>query len=329
MKAATYDRYGAPEAVVRIADVPRPEPAPDEVLIRVAAASVNYVDVQFVRGRPKIVRLALGWPGPKVERVGMDVAGTVEAVGERVTRFAPGDAVFGTCRGAFADYVCTTERRLAAKPASVGFAEAASLPIAGLTALQGLRDRGGIGPGQKVLVIGAGGGIGTFAVQIARAHGAEVTAVCSGSKAELVRSLGASRVIDYAKEDFTETARGFDLVLDIAGVSFGRTRRVLKPGGILAPAGLIGAGYEPGTLWLIGFFARVLGSALTSRWRTTRFAMVSARARPEDLATLAGMVAAGQVKPAITRRYRLDEAAEAMRHLAGGHAAGKLIVEIG
>ena len=329
MKAAAYDRYGAPEDVIRIVDVPRPEPAEDEVLVRIVAASVNYVDVGLMRGRPKLVRLAFGWPRPRITRPGFDFAGTVEAVGDRVSRFAPGDAVFGTCPGAFAKYGCTTEQRLAAKPAGVSFAEAAALPVAGLTALQGLRDRGRVAAGQKVLVNGAGGGIGTFAVQIARAFGAEVTAVCSTSKVELVRSLGASRVIDYTKEDFTETARGFDVIFDVAAsASFGRCRRVLKRGGIHVAAGLTAGGYAPGTLWLLGFAARTIGSLLVSRWTSASFAMVMTRPVPEDLAALADMVATGKVKPVIERRYKLEETAQAMRHLAGGHAAGKVIVEI-
>jgi NADPH:quinone reductase-like Zn-dependent oxidoreductase len=329
MKAATYESYGAPEDVLRVVDVPRPEPGEDEVLVRIAAASVNYLDVNLMRGKPRLARLAFGWPRPKVTRPGVDFAGTVEAVGARVSRFAPGDEVFGACRGSFAEYGCTTEARIAAKPATISFAEAAAIPVAGLTALQGLRDHGRVGPGQKVLVNGAGGGIGTFAIQIARVLGAEVTAVCSAAKAELARSLGAVRAIDYAKEDFTRTARGLDVLFDVAAShSFRRYRRVLKPGGIVVAAGMVSGGGEPGTLQLIGFARHMLAAFLTSKVTAEKFAIFMAKAGTDDLAWLAGQAAAGTIRPVIDRSYKLEDAALAMRHVAGGHAAGKVIVEI-
>ena len=330
MKAATYARYGRPEDVLRIADAPKPAPGEDEVLVRIAAAAVNFLDVNLMRGKPRLARLAFGWPTPKVTRPGIDCAGVVEAVGTQVTRFAPGDAVFGACRGSFAEYGCTTEARLATKPEALSFAEAAALPTAGLTALQGLRDRGRVGPGQKVLVNGAGGGIGTFAIQIARAFGAEVTAVCSPSKVGLVRSLGATRVIDYTKEDFTRTARGFDILFDVAAsASFRRYRRVLKPGGIVVAAGMMAGGGEPGTWWLVRCAGRMLTGALMSKWMDEKYAFFMARPSADDLGWLAAQVAGGAIRPVIERRYSLEESVQAMRHVANGHAAGKVIVEIG
>ncbi|MEA3065494.1 MAG: hypothetical protein QOJ27_1946, partial [Sphingomonadales bacterium] len=215
MRAAVYRRYGPPE-VVRIEEIARPVPGDGEVLVAVRAASVNPFDRHYMRGRPRIVRLGFGLRRPKLTRPGADLAGTVEAVGRGVTRFRPGDAVFGTARGAFADFVCAAEAKLAIKPAALSFEQAAALPVAGLTALQGLRDHGRLQAGQKVLIVGAGGGIGTFAVQIAKAMGADVTGVCSAGKVELVRSIGADRAIDYRREDAARGGELYDLILDLA-----------------------------------------------------------------------------------------------------------------
>ena len=237
MKAVVYYNYGSP-GVLRCEEIAKPTPGDDEVLIEVRAASVNPLDWHFMRGTPYFIRLMLGLRKPKLPRLGVDVAGLVEAAGRNVTQFKPGDRVFGSCRGAFAEYVCTSQAALAVKPDNVTFEQAASVPMAALTALQAFRDKGHIQPGQKVLINGAAGGVGTFAVQIARSFGAEVTGVCSTRNVDMVRSLGADRVIDYTQGDFTGNGQQYDVILDlIANHSLSACRRILNPKGTYIAAG--------------------------------------------------------------------------------------------
>lgn len=320
MKAIVVRRYGAFERL-RPEEVEVPKPGEDEVLIRVRAASVNPMDVHFLRGRPLLARLALGLRRPKMNRPGVDVAGEVEAAGANVTAFKPGDAVFGACRGTFAEFVCGAESRLAAKPPSLSSEEAAALPVAGVTALQGLRDAGRLQGGQEVLIVGAGGGIGSLAIQIARAFGARVTAVCSGRHIALVRALGAERVIDYEQEDFTRAGGCYDLILDLAGArSFSELRRILTPEGAVVLGGIAGARS------MFGAAARTLGGVLRARFSTQRLAIVSAKLHKEDLAELARLAAEGKLKPAIGARYTLAEAGAALVYVAEGHAGGKAVI---
>src|SRR2546426_10697490 len=265
MKAIVCHRYGAPEAL-RLEDVDKPTPG-DEVLIQVQAASLNAYDWGLMRGRPPILRMFLGLRRPKVNRSGRDVAGRVESVGRSVTQFKPGDDIFGLCRGSLAEYACASESSLAAKPANVSFEEAAAVPLAGLTALQGLRDTGRIQPGQRVLINGAAGGIGTFAVQIAKSFGADVTGVCSTRNVEMVGSIGADRVVDYTRADFTRSGERYDLIYDlVTNHSFSACRRVLSPRGVLVAAGVGGADGR-------GFgrrLGRMLTGALISRFVSQR-----------------------------------------------------------
>lgn len=329
MKAILHRRYGGAE-VLRLEEVPAPVPAAGEVLIRVAAASVNALDLHFMRGRPRIARLALGLRGPKNGRPGVDVSGVVEAVGAGVTAFKPGDAVFGAARGAFAEFACTPEDKLALKPDALSFEAAAAIPIAGLTALQGLRDKGGVGPGQRVLVNGAGGGIGTFAVQIARALGAEVTAVCGAGKANLVHSLGADEAIDYRRDDYAPGERRYDVILDIAAShGFPANRRVLKPGGRVVLAGMTAGGAEPDLRWVARHFARMLAALALARFGREKFHAFIARLRRDDLDRLAAWAVAGTVTPVVDVRHGLDAVPQAIADFARGHATGKIVVSLG
>ena len=307
--------------MLRIDEIARPEPGPDGVLVRVRAASVNRVDWYDVTGRPWIARPITGLRGPKSPPVGVDFAGTVETVGEDVTDLKPGDDVFGIANGSFADYACV-KKAAALKPAKVSFEDAATLPVAGLTALQGLRDRGRLQPGQSVLVNGASGGVGTFAIQIAKALGAEVTAVCSTRNVEQARSLGADHVIDYSRDDFTEGGRRYDLMLDIAGSkSWRQCRRVLTPNARLVIVGgegnpLIGPLGHIAAMWL--------GAKLGSRTATFFVADLN---RP-DLDFLGELLQTGQLKPVVEKRYELTEVADALRYMGDGHARGKLVIAI-
>jgi NADPH:quinone reductase-like Zn-dependent oxidoreductase len=324
MKAIVCQNYGRLE-LLRPAEVEPPVPGEDEVLIRVRAASVNPMDVHLLRGRPLLARLVFGLRRPKMDRPGVDVAGEVEAVGEKVTSFKPGDAVFGACRGAFAELACAAESRLAAKPPSLSFEDAAALPVAGVSALQALRDIGKVQEGQEVLIVGAGGGIGSLAVQIARAFGARVTAVCSARHAALVRELGAERVIDYRAEDFTRAGGRYHLILDLAGTrGFSELRRILAPEGMVAMGGI--AGGRPALGWMLGCAARCLAGYLQARFSTQRLAFVSAKLHKEDLVELARLVADGKVKPAIGARYALVDAGAALAYVAEGHAGGKVVI---
>ncbi len=337
MKAAVYTRYGPPDVVVQIADVEKPVPKDSEVLIKVRAASVNPLDGGLMKGRPYIARIMTGLRKPKITRLGVDVAGQVEAVGRNVTQFKPGDAVFGlcirypqasgvkvwVCQGAFAEYVCAPESALVMKPDSVTFEQAASAPVAAFTALQGLRDKGQIQPGQKVLINGAAGGVGTFAVQIAKSFGADVTGVCSTRNVDMVRSIGADRVIDYTQQDFTKSGQRYDLFFDCVGNhSLLACRRVLNPKGIYIMVG------GPDIRWMIGLLARPINALVLSRFVTQKFRMFIARSSKEDLTIMGELMATGKVTPVIDKRYRLSEVPEAIRYLEEGHARGKVVITL-
>jgi NADPH:quinone reductase-like Zn-dependent oxidoreductase len=323
MKAIVYRCYGSPE-VLGFEDVEKPAVADDRVLVRVRAASVNPYDSHYMRGMPYIVRMASGMGAPKEMRLGVDFAGTVEAVGQTVKRFRPGDEVFGGRAGAFAEYVSVREdAALALKPANVTFEQAASVPIAAVTALQALRDKGRIELGQKVLINGASGGVGTFAVQIAKSFGAEVTGVCSTRNLELVRSLGADHVIDYTQEDFTRSGQRYDLILDNVGNHpLLEYRRVLNPKGTFVIVG----GSSEGR-W-IGPMTAPIKASLLSPFVSQRFVMILAHLNKEDLTLLADLMQAGKVKPVIDRRYALGEVPEAIGYLETGHARGKVVITL-
>jgi NADPH:quinone reductase-like Zn-dependent oxidoreductase len=327
MKAA-YTRYGPPD-VVEVNDLEQPVPKDGDVLIRVRAASVNPLDWKTMKGGPYLVRLLLGQRKPKIKVLGVDLAGTVEAVGANVTKCKPGDDVFGACRGAFAEYACVSSARsilkpaVVPKPANVTFEQAACAPIAGLTALQGLRDKGKIQPGQQVLINGAAGGVGTFAVQIAKSFGADVTGVCSTRNVEMVRSLGADRVIDYTREDFTQGQQRYDLIFDAVGnPTLAGCRRVLKPKGILVMAG------APSEASMAGILGSLFGAMLLSVFGSQKLIPFLAKVKPEDLHTLGELMQTGKVVPVIDRRYRLDEISEALRYSEEGHARGKIVISM-
>ena len=327
MKAVVYTNYGSPD-VLEIRDVKKPVPNDDQILIKVRAAAVNPLDWHFMEGTPYIMRLmGTGLRKPKIPRLGVDVAGQVEAVGKNVTQFKPGDEVFGGKTGAFAEYVCArADRAVVLKPASLTFEQAASIPIAAITALQGLRDKGHVQPGQKVLINGASGGVGTFAVQIAKSLGAEVTGVCSTRNLELVRSLGADHVIDYTKEDFTKSDERYDVILDNVGTQpLSGFRHALKPKGICV---MIGGG-GPNDGGLIGPLARPIKALLLSPFISQKMGMFMADLTKEDLTILGDLMQSGKVKPVIDRTYPLSQIAEAMRYLEAGHARGKVIITIG
>jgi NADPH:quinone reductase-like Zn-dependent oxidoreductase len=325
MKAAVYSRYGSPD-VVQIKDVEKPVPKDDEVLVKVRAASVNPLDCHCIRGTPYLIRIMTGLRQPKGTRPGVDVAGQVEAVGRNVTRFKPGDEVFGGCRGAFAEYVCTSESALVVKPDNVTFEQAASVPVAAFTALQGLRDKGNIQPGQKVLINGAAGGVGTLAVQIAKWSGANVTGVCSTGSVNLVRSIGADQVIDYTREDFAKSGQRYDLFFDCVGKhSFSACRRVLNPEGIYIVVGMVG---EPVGRW-IGFLGRPIKALVLSRFvRHKRVVFLAARPSQHDLTVMRELMESGKVIPVIDKRYRLSEVSAAIRYLGEGHARGKVVITL-
>ncbi len=323
MKAAVRDRYGSPD-VVELRDVDKPVPTDDEVLVRVRAASLNLADWYEVTGRPYVGRTQMGLFKPKTNRLGVDYAGTVEAVGANVTTFRPGDEVFGGRNGAYAEYVCAREdRAIVRKPANVTFEEAAAVPIAAITALQGLRDKGQLEPGQKVLINGASGGVGTFAVQIAKALGAEVTAVCSTGNVDIARSIGADHVIDYNKEDFTRGDRRYDLMLDIAGSrSWSACKRVLDPQATFVMAG------GPKTNRLLGPLGHLVKLRLAAVGSGRKVIFFIAKFNKADMLVLQELLESGKVTPVIDRRYELSEIADALRYLGEGHARGKIVITV-
>lgn len=323
MKAAVYRRYGPPDIVVRIEDVEKPAPKDDEVLIRVHAASVNPYDWHFMRGTPYFLRMMTGVRRPKFTGIGVDAAGEVEAVGKNVAQFKPGDKVFGACRGAFAEYTCASQARLVPKPDNVTFEQAASVPIAAISALQGLRDKGHVQHGQKVLINGAAGGVGTFAVQIAKSFGANVTGVCSARNAEMVRSIGADEVIDYAREDFTKSGQHYDVILDCVGNhSLLAYRRVLNPKGIYV---VVGGSSSP---WMIRFLARLIAGPVLSLFVSQNMGTLGAKIEKKDLIMLRELLGAGKVKPVIDKSYGLREVPDAIRYLEKGHARGKVVITL-
>jgi NADPH:quinone reductase-like Zn-dependent oxidoreductase len=337
MRAAVYTRYGPPD-VIQITEVETPAPKDNEVLIKVHAASVNPLDGALMKARPHSLRILLGLRKPKDTRPGRDVAGEVRAVGRNVTRFKPGEEVFGLClrdpqdsgagvwahcHGAFAEYTCAPEATSVLKPDGVTFEQAAAVPVAALTALQGLRDQGQIQPGHKVLIHGAGGGVGTFAVQIAKWLGADVTGVTRTGNLDMVRSIGADRVIDYTQEDFTQSGQSYDLIFDcFANHSLSACRRVLNPKGIYVMAG------GPGSRWMVGILAPVIKALVLSPFVSQKLVTFLARPNTEDLTTVHELMKTGKVTPVIDRCYRLNEVAEAIRHLEGGQARGKVVITL-
>jgi len=325
MQAIVQRRYGtAPENLLRLEQIARPAMNDDEVLVRVRAAGVDRGTVHLMTGTPYLMRiLGFGLRGPKSPVPGWAVAGTVEAVGTKVTGLEPGDEVFGTCRGSFAQYAVAKAGWLAPKPASLTFEQAAAMPGSATTALQALRDKAKLRPGQHVLIIGASGGVGTFAVQLAKAFGAEVTAACRTEKADLVRALGADYVLDYTREDVTAGRHRYDVIIDIGG-----NRRLAHPRRALAPRGtLVITGGEDGDA-LLGGIGRNLLAKLLSPFVSQKLIAFIARQRRSDLVTLRDMADSGAVTPAIDRSYPLSQAAAAIRHLAEGHARGKVVISI-
>ncbi len=320
MKAIVYEKYGSPD-VIQLQDVEKPAPKDDEVLIKIYAASVNAYDWHFLTADIFLIRLmGGGLLKPKNTRLGADIAGRVEAVGRNIEQFQPGDEVFGDIgHGGFAEYVCAPESKLALKPANLSFDEAAAVPMAALTALQGLRDEGKIQPGQKVLINGAAGGVGTFAVQIAKAFGAEVTAVCSTRNLEQARELGADHIIDYTQENFTQSGRQYDLIFAANGYHpLAAYKRALTPKGMY-----IMAGGKPAQI----FEAMLLGNWLSEK-NGRKLGGVAAHIDQKDLLTLKKMLEAGKIVPVIDKRYPLSETPEALRYLGAGHARGKVVITI-
>lgn len=322
MKAITYTRYGSPD-VLRLEEVETPTPSANEVLVKIYAASVNAYDWRYVRADPFLVRLVGGLFRPRNPRLGADIAGRVEAVGNDVTQFQPGDEIYGDLaasgNGAFAEYVAVPEQAIALKPANLTFEQAAAVPMAAVTALQALRDGGKIRAGHNVLINGASGGVGTFAVQIAKAFGAEVTAVCSTRNVEMVRSLGADHIVDYKREDITRSAQRYDLILAVNGYHpLSAYRRLLRPEGRYVMAGGEGA----------QLFEALLFGPLMSLVGRTRLAPFSATPRSKDLLVMKELLEAGKVVPVIDRCYPLGETAEAIRYLEDGHARGKVVITV-
>jgi NADPH:quinone reductase-like Zn-dependent oxidoreductase len=322
MKAIINYKYGSPDGL-ELQEIKKPEIKGDSVLVRVRAASVNPLDWHFMRGQPYFARImGMGLRRPKGIVRGVDVAGHVEAVGENVTQFRPGDEVFGSCDGAFAEYVCGEENDFVSKPEALTFEQAAAVGVAGCTALQGLRDKGQLQPGQRVLINGAAGGVGTFAVQIANSLGAHVTGVCSTRNVDMVRSIGADQVVDYTREDFTQGGQRYDLILDAVGNRSGSDlRRALTPKGTVVLAGA-----ESGR-WLKPL-PHLLGALVLSRFVGQRILPFLAKIRKEDLVVLKELIDAGNVTPVIDRTYALSETPEAIRYLEAGHAQGKVVVTV-
>ena len=321
MRAVVRDSFGSPD-ILEIRDVEKPTPADDEVLVEVRAASVNLAEWYGIAGRPWIARPSVGLRKPRTTRLGVDFAGIVEAVGKDVTLFRPGDDVFGGRDGAFAEYVCVREERaVVPKPDNVTFEQAAGVAIAGITALQGLRDKGGLQPGHKVLINGASGGVGTFAVQIAKVLGADVTGVCSTGNVDAARSLGADRVVDYTRDDFTRGDERYDLVLDIAG-----SRRWSELKRVLAPdATVVVVGGQKGTR-LLGPLSHLIKLRLASVRSSQKVVFFIAQINKADMEVLRDLLETGKVTPVVDRSYELSRIADALDYLGLGHARGKIVV---
>ena len=328
MRAIVQNRYGAPEEVLQLAEIEKPEAGDGEVLVRVHAAAVAGDDWHLVRGLPYVARLSTGLSKPKTPATGRELAGVVEKVGGSVAQFKPGDEVFGWCDGAFAEYAAVSENALVLKPANLSFVQAAVVPVSSFTALQALRDEGGIQAGHKVLILGASGGVGTFAVQIAKSFDAEVTGVCSTSNIALVRSLGADHVVDYTRE---EIAQGYDVILDLVGNrSLSDLRRALSPKGTLVLVGSSGrAGRDLKGLdrWFMGVHVWI-GALVTSMFVSQRLRPLVHADRKEDLLTLKDLIEAGKVTPVISAQYPLEKVPEAMLHFEAGHARGKVGITV-
>ncbi len=321
MKAMTYRKYGDPALTLEFGDIDPPSIGDDQVLVRVRAVSIQPLDWHLMTGTPYIVRPQLGWFRPKRNKPGSDLAGTVEAVGAKVTRFRVGDDVFGeTVGGACAELVAAPEATLAHKPGNVSFEQAAAVPVAALTALQGLRDAGQIRPGHEVLIVGASGGVGTFAVQIAKTMGAEVTAVCSTRNVDQARAIGADHVVDYTKDDFLGGDRRYDLILDIAG-----NRGLLELGRALAPEGRYVVIGSPKGRW-VRPLPRMFGAMLVSRIIGKKMVLGREEANREDLELLGELLESGKVTPVIDRTYPMVDTLDAVSYLAEGHARGKIVV---
>ncbi|MFO7573023.1 MAG: NAD(P)-dependent alcohol dehydrogenase [Gaiellaceae bacterium] len=324
MRAAVRERYGDPVAVVEIRELEQPVPGDDEVLVRVRAAATNIADWYGVVGKPRVGRFAMGLFKPKETRLGVDYAGVVEEVGKDVKQFRPGDEVFGGRTGAFAEYVVAkADRAIVQKPASLSFEAAAAVPVAAITALQALRDKGGLQPGQRVLVHGASGGVGTFAVQIAKALGGEVTAVCSTHNVEIARSLGADRVVDYTREDVTRDETRYDVLVDIAGTRpFTQLRRILRPDATVVIVG------GPRSTRLLGPLGHVLRSRLAAFRASQRATFFIARLGKEDMEAIRELLETGAMTSVIDSVYALDDVAAALQHQGHGHPRGKIVVTV-
>ena len=322
MRAIAYHEYGSPD-VLNFEEVEKPVPKDDEVLIKVRAASVNPLDWRLMNGKPAILRIFFGLRKPRLGRPGIDVAGEVEAVGRNVTQFKPGDEVFGASRGAFAEYACTAASKLVLKPDNVTFEQAASVNVAGLSALQGLRDHGKIQLGSRVLINGAAGGVGTFAVQVAKSFGAHVTGVCSHRNIDMVTSIGADEVIDYTQNDFTTSNQRYDMILECVGNhSFSGCRRVLSPHGRFV---MIGAPHDAS---LISLLALMIEPLLLSLFVSQKAVMFIAKSSQDDLTLLGELIATGKLEPVIDSRYTLSKVPEALRYLEEGHARGKVLITL-
>jgi NADPH:quinone reductase-like Zn-dependent oxidoreductase len=318
MKAIVYEKYGSPD-VLELREIDKPAPNDNEILLKVRAASVNPIDFHFMRGTPYFIRMMTGLIRPKITGLGVDVAGQVEAVGKNVTKFKPGDEVFGSSRRTLAEYVCTTGRAMVKKPNNITFEEAASVPLAALSALEGLSDHGKIKRGQKVLIEGASGGIGTFAIQIAKSFGAQIIAVCSTRNLEIARSLGADEIIDYTKEDFAGNKQSYDLIFAPSGYhSLSDYRRSLNPGGIFVMVG--GSGALMIKLTLFGSIFSLLSGK--------KFTGMLTKGGEQNLEFINDLLKTGKLKPVIDRSYPLSETAEAIRYLEQGHAQGKVVITV-
>ena len=324
MKAIVYRRYGSAE-VLKCEDIPKPVPNDDQVLVKVRAAALNPLDWRMMGGVPFLIRKVMKMKTPSDAQpvgIGRDVAGVVEAVGKNVNQFRTGDEVFGNCEAGVAEYACTKASALVAKPEALTFEQAAAIPVAGLTALQGLR-KGKIEAGQKVLINGAAGGVGTFAVQLAKTFGAEVTGVCSGSNVEMVLSIGADKVIDYTQEDFTKGAERYDIILECVGNKpFSECRRVLKPEGRYV---IVGGGHDITMMTIMTSALKTVAASSVSKQKAVMF---MAKSSQQDLAFLAELIATGKMTSVTERTYRLEETSDALAHLERGHARGKVVVQV-